>query len=166
MPRWFARDAVAMSKRKYAIRPGQPVFDAGVLPDGQQVLIGVQLPELVIVLFSADGALNGESVIPLPGSGSRVTIDEAVAGLAHWKAAVGFRAETIRVDAFFLQNRWIGIEDLPKHYKELLDHSEGLEEERRLELLEDVRQWKSRGDFVLYWDEDYYLDKDGEVVSS
>ncbi|MEX1041197.1 MAG: hypothetical protein WDZ51_11230 [Pirellulaceae bacterium] len=156
-----------MSKREYIIQSSQYVFETGVLPDGQQVLVGIQLPELVAVRFSSQGALIGVDVVATDslGSGSMV-YDQANAELARWKSGVGFQAMAINVQAFFLHDRWIGIEDLPQHYQEVLDHPESIAKERIEELLNDIRRWRLRGDFVLFWDEDYYLNKVGEVVSS
>jgi hypothetical protein len=150
----------------YTIRPGQDVFDAGVLPDGQQVLVGFQLPELVVVRFSSQGVLTGVEVIATVASDNGSAAEQASIELIRWKSEIGFRATAITVEPFFLRDRWIGIADLPQHYQEVLDHPESLDEVRRWNLLDDIRQWRLRGDFVLYWDEDYYLNTDGEVVSS
>ena len=67
---------------------------------------------------------------------------------------------------FFLRDRWIGIEDIPRHYQQFLESPEEVNEEYRAELLEDIRQWRERGDFVLHWDEDYYFDRNGAISSS
>jgi len=157
---------IRMSRPHYTIRPGHDVFDAGVLNDGQQVLVGLQLPELVVVRFSSRGSLIGVTVVATVTSSNGSTADQANSELARWKAEVGFRATPITVEPFFVRDRWIGIADLPQHYQEVLDHPESCDKDRRLDLLDDIRQWQVRGNFVLYWDEDYYLNKDGEVVSS
>ena len=155
-----------MSRQHYTIQPSHDVFDAGVIPDGQQVLVGLQLPELVVVRFSKQGSLTGVTVFATVGSSNGSTADQANAELARWEAEIGFRATPITVEPFFLLDRRIGIADLPQHYQEVLDHPESVDKDRRLDLLDDIRQWQVRGDFVLYWDEDYYVNKDGEVVSS
>lgn len=155
-----------MSRSRYPICPHQDVFDAGVLPDGQQVLVGLQLPELVVVRFSSEGMLSGVEVVASIAPKNCSMAEQASTELDRWKAEVGYRAMTITVQPFFLRDRWIGIADLPQHYQEVLDQPEGFDEDIRGNLLDDIRQWQLRGDFVLYWDEDYYLNKDGEVVSS
>lgn len=158
--------ALRVSRPHYTIRPGHGVFDAGVLPDRQQVLVGIQFPELVVVHFSSNGVLLGVEVVATVLSRSGITIDQASRELARWKSVAGFRPMAISVEPFFLRDRLIGIADLPEHYQEVLDRPESFDEVRRSTLLDDIRQWHLRGDFVLYWIEDYYLNKDGEVVSS
>lgn len=167
MPRLTQETSLLMSKRQYTIRSYHGVFDAGILRDGQQVLVGVQFPQIVAIRFSSQGSLIGGTVVASAASGSGALVDNhAAAELDRWKRKVGFQPTAITVEAFFLRDRWIGIEDLPQHYREVLDRPENFDEDRRLVLLDDIRQWQQRGDFVLYWDEDYYLNRSGEVVSS
>lgn len=158
-------ELLSMPGRYYTISSCEDVFDAGILPDGRQVLAGIQLPEIVVVYFSSQGILAGVTVTTI-ASEDRSPIDQASVELARWKSVVGFRANAIRVQPFFLRDRWIGIADLPPHYQKVLDHPEDIDEVRLAELLTDIRQWQHRGDFVCYWDEDYYFDKNGELASS
>ena len=73
---------------------------------------------------------------------------------------------TIRVKAFFVADLWFGIEDLPAHYQEFQDEPENATEEERLRYPKQIAAWQASGDFVLYCNEDYYLNKEGELVSS
>lgn len=83
-----------------------------------------------------------------------------------WQIELGFVDTTIVVQNFFLADDWIGISDLPEHYQHVIDHPDGYEVDRYEELSADIRLWRERGDFVLYWDEEYYLNRDGELESS
>lgn len=86
--------------------------------------------------------------------------------LTDWQDELGFTPGTISIQQFFLSERWIGIKDLPEHYQEVIDQPDEIDESRRRELEEDIRRWLQAGDFVLYWDEEYYLNAAGELESS
>ena len=73
---------------------------------------------------------------------------------------------TISVKPFFLPEDWLGIRDLPDHYQEFLDNSENADEEERQYYPEEIRDWRECGNFVLWWNEDYFLNADGELESS
>ena len=134
--------------------------------NGHQLLFGIQLPELVVVDFDRDGILTEVAVRPLRTTTTDPYDDEVARELEEVKRELGWRPSAIHVAEFFLPDRWIGIRRLPDHYQELTDHPERFSEPQRAELEDDIGHWMARGDFVLYWNEDYYLDRDGEVVSS
>jgi hypothetical protein len=152
-------------ERLYTIQHDGWHYHAGRIRSGTQVLMGVQLPELVMVEFDDEGGF----LRTLQRALSRAAVsdeDQRARELERWQEELGFTPGAISVHRYFLPERWIGIRDLPDHYQEVLDRPEALTEERRRELEEDIRLWRERGDFVLYWDEDYYLDRDGELQSS
>jgi hypothetical protein len=60
----------------------------------------------------------------------------------------------------------IGIEDVPWHHLEYLANPTAFEEEERADLSTRIQDWLDRGDFVLWWGNDYDVNKNGEVVSS
>ena len=78
---------------------------------------------------------------------------------------MGLRPATIKVRKFFARKPYVGIEDYPAHFGEILSDPEAAEEEK-----DDVRDpmglWDQDGQFVLQWGNDYWLDDAGEVVSS
>ena len=161
------------SQRSYHIQNSTYYFYAGYLENGNLVLMGIQQPKLVMVEFDPEGNY-------LKTSDREVFQERLTSGLHHnetredillsvlldWQRDVAFRAGTISVKPFFLPELDIGIEDLPEHYQEVLDHPEQYDAERLTELQGDIRDWRERGSFVLYWVEDYYLDRDGDVESS
>ena len=152
--------------RRYQIQSAAGHFEAGQTVHPEQVLVGIQLPHLVVLRFSTSGELQGLAAIPIPASAGAPTLDDAAEALRHWKAEVDFRPATISIAAFLVPERCIGLGDLPEHYQEVLDHPGLFEVDRRIELLADIDQWKERGDFVLLWDEEYYLNNAGELLSS
>ena len=133
-------------------------FYTGLLPSGRPVLMGVQRPELVLVEFDK----NGGVVQVVTHDSSR---DEENT-LRSWQTEIGLQPGTIFVCAFFLTERWIGIHDLPDHYQDALNAPQNYDAEERDFLQNEAALWKERGDFVLYWNEDYYLNRDGVLESS
>ena len=158
----------SLPQRSYNIKNDVLHYYAGHLKSGNQVLMGIQLPELVMVEFDSTGGYvgttirNTSSVVHLPETGEEDMSRE----LQNWQQELGFTGATITIQPFFLLDRYIGIKDLPDHYEEVLNQPEAYSASRRRELQEDVRLWNERGDFVLYWDEEYYLNQDGELDSS
>ena len=77
-----------------------------------------------------------------------------------------FTPGTISVKAFFLPDLWLGIRDLPDHYQDFVDHPEDATEDERFYYPDEIDGWRGRGTFVLWWNEDYFLNAEGELESS
>jgi hypothetical protein len=155
----------------YNLGSNPSVFYAGRINNGNQVLIGVQLPEIVIVEFDTQGNFLTFSVQDLPEGGQDSTsraynLEMSEIPLQVIQETLGFTPSIIAIKRFFLEDRWIGIEDLPDHYQDVIDYPENYDEERLQELREDIRSWRENGDFVFFWCEDYYIDRDGDIASS
>jgi hypothetical protein len=128
--------------------------------------MGILLPEMLLVHFDSAGRYQRIEVRPLKGTYVAHDDSGALQELRDWQKELHFAPSPIRVRIFFEANRTIGIRALPDHYQEAIDYPETFEPSRLKLLLDDVQEWRARGDFVFYWGEDYYLDKEGDVVSS
>jgi hypothetical protein len=159
--------------RLFAIQGHSDDFFAGVLADGRQVLMGFNVPDLVAYFFSPEGVLLGrdtrllEGEPPRPGGvGPYLTRDptyrESVRRqVARWQEDLGFRPATIHVRAFTAD--FVKVEAMPSRWLEV-DPDEP--DEGREEYMRANQEWEAAGDFVLWWDDAYYMSKDGEVVST
>lgn len=163
----------AVQQKSYNIRDNYDYYRAGYLRNGHQVLMGPQMPELVLVEFDTDGtylrtATRHTDVTTNSDENLRfgTWYDEYLTEISRWQAEIGFVPHTITVKPFFLDERWIGIRDLPDHYQDVLDNPTIVTEERYKDIHRGVQAWLERGNFVLFWDEDYYLNSDGDVDSS
>ena len=146
--------------RLYKIQNDTDHYFTGRLSNGNQVLTGSagtnsdgeqrQTPTFPLVEFDKDGTLLG------------VYTEETGAPFRPLRFTPG----TISVKQFFLPEHWLGITDLPEHYREFLDHPENAGEDERLYYPDQIAEWRANGDFVLCCDEDYYLNEEGELVSS
>jgi hypothetical protein len=92
--------------------------------------------------------------------------DERIATLLNaWQKEIGFRPATITVKKFFSVEHYIGIEDYPSHFAEILSDPEATEDER-IDVRDSMTLWDRDGQFVLLWGNDYWLNSSGDVVSS
>ena len=142
-------------QRLYTILDDVYHYRTGRLGNGNQALMlsgddGTATAELTWAEFDSEGDLVAfYDKAPRPSSMSLL-----------------FTPGAISVKSFFIPEVWFGIQDLPEHYQEFLDHPENANEEERLYYPEEISAWHERGDFVLWCNEDYYLNKDGELESS
>jgi hypothetical protein len=152
----------------YTIQADDCHFDTGVLPNGHQVLIGIQLPEIVIVEFDPEGNFITTTTTKLSHPNLTPSLfDEAVqADLGRWKRKARFEPKNISVKAFFVTERWIGIADLPEHYRDFLDNPGNYSQDDAHFFTEEIQRWRAQGSFVLHFDEDYYYSREGELESS
>ncbi|BDI30148.1 hypothetical protein CCAX7_21990 [Capsulimonas corticalis] len=131
------------------------------------------MPELIMVEFDAVGnylnlivkaPIHDPQVLSL-GSAALI-YDILPPELIQWQREIGFAPATISVKKFFLEDQWIGIQDLPDHFQEVLDNPDDYDEEERKDADEEILRWKEEGTFVLKWCEEYWLSRDGDVESS
>ncbi len=83
----------------------------------------------------------------------------------RYRAEIGFQRATIKVKKFFSQQPYIGIEDYPDHFGDILSDPQACEEDKS-DIRESMRLWDEDGQFVLQWGNDYWLNNTGKVVSS
>ena len=159
-----------VQERRYAIRPDEGYFAAGVARGGEQVLMGLLCPNLVAFRFDQDGRLIGIDHRPVPFFRD-VTPPYDIYDirlqpmLDAWKAEMGFRRATIRVLKFYSDQYWAGIEDYPSHFHEVLADPDA-DAEEKADIRESMELWDRDGQFVVLWGNDYWLDGSGRVVSS
>jgi len=157
----------------YQIQNNPHYFHTGHAGNGDQILIGPRLPKLAMLRFDADGNFLGLRVRAIPRDllhfdGSVIHIDRAIldAFVEKWKTEIELSPGTISIRPFFMIEKRIGIKDLPDSFEELQNHSEELDPETRHDLEDDLQHWLDAGNFVFWWNQDYYLNREGKVVSS
>jgi hypothetical protein len=126
--------------------------------------MGIQPPELVLVEFDSGG--NYLRTMTKDLRSEDITEENLLDELSKWRHEIELIPSGIAIKRFFQPDRWIGIKDLPDHYQEVLDRPQELDDERRTQFYEEIRLRLEEGDYIFYWDEDYYVNKEGEVVSS
>ncbi len=150
-----------MPTQLYPLQAGEGYFDAGVLPDGRQVLMAAFYDATFAIVFGADGTFLEYLERP------NATHAPNKPALRAWQQELGFSPHLINVEQFFVEDRGVGIDDLPDHYQEFLDDPEREPDaDERAELERGIREWTKQGCFVLYWGNDLWLDSSGHVTSS
>lgn len=173
----FTVTASTPVQRLYNIRNSPPYFYTGRLPEGTQTLINIQLPDLFMVVFDAEGNYLRTSLkailyeqhladAPLAEAPPGSAYDEFTAYAHEWQRELRVTPGTISVKQFYLPERYIGITDLPEHYQEVIDHPENFSAERLQELQGEIEEWLESGEFVLDLDIDYYMSEEGDVEST
>ena len=82
------------------------------------------------------------------------------------KSQLGFEPGLIRIRRFEHPDALVEIEPLTDRYREFLENPDAVPRNEWAELLKATRQWVTRGEFVLLYNNDYWLDAQGEVTSS
>ena len=131
---------------------------AGVI-DGKQVLIKLSPDGYYFLEFADSGDFVNSKAVHFESASSR---DEEVEKL---KRTIR-RDKPIRVKKFFLEEPHIGIRDLPSNLQEEIEEWDGLDDEEREYYADLIQSWRESEQFTLEWDREYYINKEGKVVSS
>jgi hypothetical protein len=177
---WYNWDAVirqckACADLLFPIRsePGYG-FYAGFFPDGRQVLVGcIQDGKMVMIIFDRAGNLTGVVHRELP-TPEQLLEDGDLAAVYHdnyeeyLRRALNVFPAVIRVKAFCLPKDVIAVYELPESLQDFQENPSNpdLDDAERIGLQEFLRTWKEHGQFVLIWQNDYWLNRNGEVVAS
>jgi hypothetical protein len=140
-------------------------FFAGTTTDNKQVLMGLFFPNLIAIFFDSDGKLMNIDKRSVEFSPLGIYDDRIEAHIESWQEEMCFQPTTVRVQRFFAQEPYIGIEDYPSHFAEILADPEKCNEEKN-DIRESMRLWDEDGQFVLQWGNDYWLNDSGEIVAS
>ena len=74
--------------------------------------------------------------------------------------------ETVSLKRFWLEEIETGIEDLTETMKEFLSEPDAFDDEETIEYKEILEEWKNEGQYVFWWGQDFYVNKDGFVETS
>lgn len=165
-------------KRNYVIQNHPPRFWAGVLPNGQQVLVGPMLPNIVAYQFSNAGELLGREIVPLTNP---LDWDATVSRYVHRPGfneelesevqaildRLEFSPSKATVQSFFDEQQSIGVLDFPSDYSAFLeDPSHADNEDEADDFRESIAEWESQGRFVLVWGSELWMNEQGKLIAS
>lgn len=159
-------------------------FVAGVLPQNEQVLMGVVGDDSLFVVAAffdeAGNFLRQESrSVPSPqnqGKPYAQIYEEQVKALWRkveaWKVEIGLKPKGIRIARFDLPewSHWgagIGLFALPQFLQGCADDSSSAGHAQfRQELRDGVEEFQTNGKFVLRWGTEYWMSQDGEITDT
>jgi hypothetical protein len=152
----------------YTIQTRPQAYFTGTTNDGKQVLLGWLRDIIAVVLFDNTGDLLETREYPVninlkKGLGPVVeTMVEKQIQVV--RQLLGIREGSIQVNPFFVDSWKIGLKQLPLDLEDYLDHPDGYSEEDARIFRKDIEDWKSAGNCVLYWGNDYLLGRDGHTL--
>jgi len=86
----------------------------------------------------------------------------------YLKQEFGLTPGLIQVREFHLPDEMLAVYRLPEFYQHFLKdpNGPGFDDEMRDYLPDRLKQWREEQRFVFQWDNDFWLDKNGEVTDS
>ncbi len=153
-------------------------FITGTDAEGRQAIIGALGERLVCFIFSPDGDLCQRITESLPSRIDKQLLQdfpgEDYPDVQALLRKLGVVESQIRIHRFLDPETGVGIKDLPGFCAEFLQNPSsylnGIEQtQRQIESQETkdmIGKWKNDGTYVFWWDNDYYVDASGEIVSS
>ncbi len=169
-------EARPASDRLYTIASvSEGYFACGVVPCGEQVLMGLGGKALLAVFFTPSGEWlrceERDVVITLPdglpsGEQRYQTLLQWQDALGEWQENLQVRHQDIAVRRFFVREYDVGISDLPDGYLRAFGRRPSLNPKEQFTLDRDILEWKQSGKFVLWWGSDLWMDAAGNVVAT
>lgn len=143
-------------------------FSTGLDAKGRQAIVGILDDEEILLFFTSDGDLH-QTIQRSPQQFKErepsVDLESKVRVLADTslvkQSSISVKKFHVRLgrnkrDSTAWEYDGIGIEDVPWHFR----RSETGEYDA------EIAKWFARGDFVLWWGNDFDLNVEGEVMSS
>lgn len=164
-------------KRKYTIQPHSPRFWTGRCPNGEQIISGPMLPNILAYLFDEEGQFLRRHIIPMLNSSawdaerSRYIprpgfYGELEAEMSKVFGDLGADELPIAIELFFDDEQSVGILDLPSEYSLFLEDPTQADDEEAHDFEESIAEWKNKDKFVVVWGPELWMSKQGKVISS
>lgn len=150
-------------------------FVCGIVPSGEQVLMGLGGKALLAVFFSPAGEWllceEREVAVALPddlplGEQRFQTLLRWQDALAEWQATLGVQPRDIAIRRFFVREYDVGISGMPDGYLRAFRRRPSLSPEEQLALDRDVVEWSQTGKYVLWWGSEFWMDAAGHVIAT
>jgi hypothetical protein len=152
-----------MDDRTYTIADSPDYFRAGVVPSGNQVIIGSVGSEAVCLCFSTEGDFLMYYTRPLKD----ITNSDALRlQVETWLEEIGFSAGEVVIHQFSLPDLSISIQELPEYLEKYAVAPGSFSSERQIHLSARLKEWRQSGAFVFNWIEEYEMSATGEVEST
>jgi hypothetical protein len=149
-------------------------FYAGYLTDRRQALVACSKSgQMIIAVFDGGGNLTEVFHQDLPSPRELLESGDLRAVYEddyqeYLQRALGLSPGLIRIKTFRLHLERFGVYELPQRQRDFLENCSDskFSDEDRQWFPEMIQQWKERGQFVLEWGNDFWLDSTGEVDTS
>jgi hypothetical protein len=163
----------APSYKYHLAPPSYRSFSTGVIPDGRQALFATLASDIVLVTFQLDGHYLDfttrrvqDTMLDEQGARSLLMPVPDHREWMAWKQEIRFTPQTISVCRFFIDELEVGIEDIPRYYRDVLLHPGEFEAQEVDDVKVAVERWLTEGSFVFLCGTEYWIDKAGEVEAT
>jgi hypothetical protein len=117
---------------------------------------------LIAVLFDVDGNL----VEVREKSLADVQLADHERALTNWVDELNLIIRPISIKKFFLSNYKIGIKDLSVGDEYFLSHQTEFSKTEQADHHEWIKDWQDSGEFVFWWNNDFWCDQEGDIIAS
>jgi hypothetical protein len=166
-------EAAMRVDRLYPVRSAEGYgFYAGQTANGRQLLAAVDARALLVVLFDSNGDLRESHWWQLSGDEDarellrrRLEWEPALVRVKRFRIPIGPAQARDPLQFALVGEDGFAIVPIPLDWQSDLQEAEslGIEQEDFAAM---VQGWVDRGNFALYWGNEYHLDSSGEVVGS
>lgn len=140
-------------------------FFTGVLMSGNQFIVGrYDTNQFLAVVFNSSGNflyIHRENYAFDP----KGSADEDKLILNIWREINGYELRSIQVFKFYLDDLRVGIESYPGEMELGKDNNKITKDEKN-DMIADSTDWIARGDYVFWWNRDFWMNNAGEVIAS
>jgi hypothetical protein len=154
----------------YNIKPHQGYYFCVGASKTLQALWGLIGETVYLVLFSPAGeienvaAIGGNAFFQSPHIETHAVLLQAAS--KRFIGQYGLESVKISVKRFWLENINVGIEDVSDSLKEMIQSPETFDAEELADCSESLELWKAEEQYVFWWEQTYYMTKEGDVTTS
>lgn len=168
------------SARKYTL-PSNHIYGwyTGATQDGRQALMLIDINAEICVLFDLaghmletigrcfdrEGNLAPEPITNWPFLLTESGRQQVTHRFQLWLRETIVVEQPIHIEEFGVENRFIGIEDMPVDYVDFLADPNSVDEESREHYPEYIENWKRLRLYLFWWHDPFWMAPDGSVVS-
>jgi hypothetical protein len=148
----------------------------GTLPSGNQIIMGILLPNIWVYTFDSAGVPIERDRYPLSylppkidgiykiyNEKARNKLSKCLNDFANSiKLSIG----NIQIYEFFDDDNYVGITRYPSELENFIDNKEELDEEEKIEMAEQLEEWNENGYAVMCWCEEYTINHQGKVIET
>jgi hypothetical protein len=148
----------------------------GTLHSGNQILVGILLPNIWVYTFDSTGVPIGRDRHPLSYLPPKIDdiykiySEEARNGLSKclndFASSIKLTAGNILIYEFFDDDNYVGITRYSSEIENFIDNKEEFDEEEQIEMTEQLEEWNENGYAVMCWCEEYIIDNQGKVIET
>jgi hypothetical protein len=161
--------------RKFIVDSYPNHYLTGILPSGEQVIVGILLPHIWMYTFDSNGFpikrnKHALSYIPQQKNGIyMIYSDEAEEKLSRcldiFVANIQLNVKPIEVQEFFDDDNYVGATRYSREIDNFIENREELDDDEQIEMAEQLKEWDENKYAIICWSEEYTIDSQGKTIN-